>query len=102
MTENLNLSAANFRSCIKVPVILGQSATEILSVFRWVKHFQSGKSSIFDNRGKVKNDKKSNEVLIARAKAMVGEDSRISLEEVASTLNISSGSISSILRNRFG
>ena len=117
MMEHLTLSAADFRSYIAVRVILGQSATSIISelrsaspssaplkatVFRWVKHFQSGKSSILARRGKVKNNKKCNEELAARVKAMVDEDARSSLEEIASALNCSSGSSSSILRDRLG
>ena len=43
-----------------------------------------------------------NEELVARVKAMVDEDARISLEEIASALNISSGSASSTLRTMLG
>ena len=73
MTENLTLSAANFRSYIKVGVILGQSMAEILSEL-W-----SGKSSFFDSRGKVKSNKRCNEELVAPVKALADEDARISL-----------------------
>ena len=64
ITKNLTLSAADFQSYIRVCIILRQSMTEILfelksasplflqkKLFRLVKHFQSGKSSIFDSRG---------------------------------------------------
>ena len=66
-----------------------------------VKKIQSGKSSIFDSGGrcKLKNNKKCNEELVARVKAMID---RILLEEIASALTVSSGSSSSALRNRFG
>ena len=99
------LSAAYFRSYIKLRVILGQSATEILSelqsaspssvpskatVSQWLKHshFSLGNQSFSTVRGKVKNNKKCNEELVARVKAMMNEDARISFGEVASALNI--------------
>ena len=114
MMENLTLSAG-FRSYIKVRFILGQTGTYILSelrsaspssapskatVFRWLKQFQSWKASFFDSTGKVKNNKKCNEELVARMKAMIDEDARISLEEIASALNVSSESSSSMMCNR--
>ena len=49
-----------------------------------------------------KNSKKCNEELVARVKAMIDEDNRISLEEGASTLSISSWNDASILHNRLG
>ena len=47
----------------------------------------------------MKNNNKCNEELVARVKAMLD---RILLEEIASALNVSSGSSSNTLRNRFG
>ena len=96
MVEKPSLSVTGYWSYIKVCVILGQSATEILfelqsasplsapskaTVFQWMKHFQSGKSSSFNSRGK-----KCNEELVAHVKAMIDEDACILLEETASTL----------------
>ena len=49
---------------------------------------------------KVKNNKKCNKELVAHVKAVIDEDARISLEEIASALNFSSGSASSILCKR--
>ena len=48
----------------------------------------------------MKKDKKCNEELVAHVKAMINTDARILLEEIASALNILSGSASSILPNR--
>ena len=51
--------------------------------------------------GKVKNNKKCNKQLVACVKGMIDEDAHISLEEIASALNISSGSASTIMLNTF-
>ena len=85
LMENLTLSAADFRSYVKDCVILEQSSAPSKAT---VCHFQTGKSSIFASRGNVKNNKKCNEELVARVKAMIDEDARISLEKIASALNI--------------
>ena len=50
----------------------------------------------------VKSNKKCNKELVARVKVMINEDARISSEETASALNISSPSAYNILLNRLG
>ena len=52
-----------------------------------------------NRRDKVKNSKKCNKELAALVKVMIDENVHILFEEMASTLNISSGSAFSILRN---
>ena len=51
--------------------------------------FSSDKSSIFDRRGMVRNNKMCNEELAARVKTMIDEDARFSLEKTASANRLS-------------
>ena len=109
-TENLILSAADTQTYIKVGVIFSDNPRQKFSLscdlhahclllqrqlFSGGWNFPSlGYLSIFDSRVKVKNKGKCNEELVALVKAIIDENARISLEKMASALNMSSGSAS--------
>ena len=117
MGKKMTFSTKDYRSYIKVRVALGKNASDILAelralgqpsapskatVCRWVKHFTSGESSTEDNRGKMQKPRKCNEKVVAMVTAMVEEDNRVSLEEIADCVGVHSSTISKILRHKLG
>ena len=101
----------NFGSYIKACVVLGKSQTQICAdlhaaspssapsvniVFRWFSHLFSLVGILVYMKGKMKNKTKSNEKLMDRVKAMVDEDARIAVHDIAEALAISSGSVLNI------
>ena len=70
------------------------------TVFRWVKAFKAGKSSVEDDTrpGRPKNSvTKAN---IAAVKIVVEQDARLSVKDIASCTGISVGSVQTILKKR--
>ena len=117
MASNLTFSSSDFQSYVKVSVALGKSADQILAdlhtavsssapsratVFRWIKHFRSGKSDIQMSTKKVRKDKICDEKLIARVQAIIDKDPRLTLTEIAKQCAVCSSSVFRILRKELG
>ena len=80
--------------------IYGPQTISMRTVFRWVKAFKAGKSSVeVDTRpGRPKTSvTKAN---IAAVKNAVEQDARLSVKDIASCTGISKGSLQTILKKR--
>ena len=117
MAAKLTFSDSDFYSYIKVSVALQKSALEILNdlrrarptstpsraaVYRWMKHFESGNSAVGGATGKQKIMEKTDEKMVARVKAIMDEDARVTIQEILETLSIASGTVWKILKHRIG
>ena len=117
MPKNMTFTSADVKSYIKVCSYLGKSATEIYetlqapglgsvlsrdSIFRWSRDFKKGKSGISDGRGKATPRQTNTKKNIDAVKALIDRDCRISIEEIAESVGISSGSVWNILHNDLG
>lgn len=115
MADNGCFSVRDFRSYIKLRVSLGKTravifeelrtispttAPSLATVYRWVKKFSNGKTSIDDNRGKIRKPPVTDEKTVARVKKLVDADPRVSGQFIAQTLDISSGSAFKILKQK--
>jgi len=102
---------------VKVSVVLGKTAPQIpeelktvnlasassqATVFKWVKHFNRGNSSLEDKRGKCKPALVSDDKLTACVQEVVDGDSRVTVVYSAQEWGISTGSVSKILRHKLG
>ena len=111
----MSFSKKDFCGFIKVSVVLGKTAPQIPeelktvnlasapsqgTVFKWVKHFNRGNSSLEDKRGKCKPALVSDDKLTARVQEVVDGDSRVTVVYIAQEWGISTGSVSKILRHK--
>ena len=76
------------------------SALSVSIAFRWVIHFSGEKSGLQNIKGKMKNNIKCNQKLIACIKALVNEDAQRTIQEIAEALAISLGSVSNNLKDK--
>ena len=117
MPVNSVCTSADIKSFIKVCTIIGKSASEIYqtlqvpslssvlskdSIFRWAREFKNGKTGISDGRGKTTPRKVNTKSKINAVQAIIEEDSRVSVEQVAKRVGISSGSAWKILHEDLG
>ena len=108
------LSSSEICAYIKVCPALDQNATDIFeslqttrlepsvsraTVFRWVRHFESGKSGISENKGKAKTRTMTSPTTVAAIKAIVDEDARVTVQEIADKVGIRSSSALRELHN---
>lgn len=102
------------RSYIKIEVQRKKSAKEIFNalqeacgtyalsyvqVTRWVKEFKDGRDSVKDNHRPGRNVTATDSYSTVQVKKLYNHDRRISCEELAQELEISVGSVHTIIRN---
>ena len=80
--------------------IYGPQTISIRTVFRWVKDFKAGKSSIEDDTRPGRPKTSVNKANIAAVKIVVEQDARLSVRDIASCTGISEGSVQTILKKR--
>ena len=117
MAGTLSFSTKDFRAFIKTGVCLGKSAADILgdlraaspssapsdaTVYRWVKRFSSGNSTVEDGRGKFKPPTVTDDKTVDLVKELVDEDPRVTIRYIAESLGLSSGRVCKILRHKLG
>ena len=105
--------STEIRAYIKVCTTIGKNATEIYenlqsqslgtslsraTVFRWVRHFESGKSGISENRGKVKKRMTTSPSAVAAISTIIDEDALVSIQKIAERVGIHSSSVFRMLR----
>ena len=109
--------STEIRAYIKVCTTTGKNATEIYenlqsqslgtsvsraTVFRWVWHFESGKSGISENRGKVKKRVTTSPSAVAAIKTIIDEYAWVRVQEIAERVSIHSSSFLRVLRKDLG
>ena len=82
--------------------IYGSSTVSYMTVCRWVKKFKAGISSIKDAGRKGRPNTSVTRKNVSAVKALVEEDGRYTVEEIANKVGISEGSAHTILTQNLG
>ena len=99
------------RAALKIPPrnvykeltdIYGSSTVSFMTVSRWMKKFKTGKYNIKDGHrvGRPKTSVTKNHA--AAVKALIDEDGRYTVEDIAKSIGISEGSVHKILTKTLG
>lgn len=78
--------------------IYGPQSISVRTVFRWVKAFKAGKLSVKDDARLGRPKTSITKANIAAVKAVVEQDARLSVKDIASSTGISEGSVQTILK----
>jgi transposase len=70
-------------------------------IYEWIDHFQHGRASVCDEERSGRLSSSSTENSIQTIDRMVRENRRITVDDIAQALNISHGSVYSILHEDF-
>ena len=80
--------------------IYGPQTISMCTVFRWVKAFKAGKSSVEDDTHPGRPKTSVTKANIVAIKIVVKQDARLSIKDIASCTGISEGSMQTILKKR--
>jgi histone-lysine N-methyltransferase SETMAR len=81
-------------------VVYGESAPKQSTVYKWMKRFQGGQEALGDEDRSGRPSSSTSEENVIAVESLLAEDRRISVREIAHTLDISIGSAQSILTDR--
>ena len=82
--------------------VYGSSAPSYAQVKFWIGEFKCGRTSLEDEARSGRTLDAIDEAMCKKVRDLVYSDRRIQMEEIAQTLDISHGSVSTILHNRLG
>lgn len=113
----MDFDKTEVRANVKFLTKLGWSASDIIAalvkvyedhapkksaVYKWIKRFKGGREVLEDNHRQGRPSTSTTPEQVDAVQALVDEDRRVTVLEIAQTLDISTGSVDSILRDQLG
>lgn len=85
-----------------VDKVYGDDAPSSRTIYRWIAQFADGREAIEDDDRSGRPSTSTNDKKVDEVRELLEEDRRISVKVIAKTLNISVGSVETILKDRLG
>lgn len=86
----------------KIQRAFGDEAMSRARVYEWYKRFRDGRTSVDSEERSGRPSTSTNEVMVNTVRAVIRDDRRLTVREVAEDLNLSYGSVQTILTENLG